>query len=170
MREVSKKQGLPQGLTIAGCGNTEGKNFDVSTHYNVVPGYAGGHEEHQYPELTNAQRDKWQGTSQKPYIPTVIVGWDKRPWEDASGKGTGGAKQGWFYTGRTPEHFKGFLKDAVKWMDDHPDQTVPERLVFIYAWNELGEGGYLVPTKGDPKALYLKAVKEVVTEQNKKMK
>jgi hypothetical protein len=32
----------------------------------------------------------------------------------------------------------------------------------IYAWNELGEGGYLVPTKGDPEASYLKQVKEAV--------
>lgn len=170
MQEVSKKQGLPQGLTIAGCGNTMGKNFDVTTHYNVVPGYSSGHEEHKYAELADAQRAKWQGKKEQPYIPTVIVGWDKRPWEDASGKGTGGGKQGWYYTGRTPAQFKDFLKDAVHWMDEHPEQTVKERLVLIYAWNELGEGGYLVPTKGDPKGLYLKAVKEVVKDQNKKGK
>jgi len=170
MQEVSKKGGLSQGLTIAGCGNTAGKNFDVTTHYNVVPGYAGGHEEHRYAELADAQRAKWLGTKAQPYIPTVIAGWDKRPWEDASGNGKGGAKQGWYYTGRTPGQFKDFLGDAVRWMDEHPDQTVPERLLLIYAWNELGEGGYLVPTKGDPKALYLKAVKEVVRDQNKKTK
>lgn len=55
-------------------------------------------------------------------------------------------------------------------MDDHPEQTVAERLLLIYAWNELGEGGYLVPTKGDPKAQYLKVVKEVVQSQNRKNK
>jgi hypothetical protein len=32
----------------------------------------------------------------------------------------------------------------------------------VYAWNELGEGGYLVPTKGDPGAAKLKMIKEVV--------
>ena len=41
-------------------------------------------------------------------------------------------------------------------------------MMLIYAWNELGEGGYLVPTKGDPKASYLKVVKDVVSNQNKK--
>jgi hypothetical protein len=170
MQEVSRQKGLAQGLTIAGCGNTAGKNFEVTTHYNVVPGYSAGPEEHPYEELANAQRVRWQGTSQQPYIPNVIVGWDKRPWEDASGNGKGGAKQGWYYTGRTPDQFKTFLKDAVRWMDEHPNETVPERLLFLYAWNELGEGGYLVPTKGDPKAKYLKAVKEVVRDQKKKGK
>ncbi|WP_414617951.1 glycoside hydrolase family 99-like domain-containing protein [Dyadobacter sp. 32] len=169
MQEVSQKQGLA-GLTIAGCGNTAGKNFDVRTHYNVVPGYSGGPEEHKYSELANAQRKQWQGTKEQPYIPTVIAGWDKRPWEDPSGNGKGGAKQGWYYTDRSPAQFKSLLKDAVDWMDVHPEQTAQERLMLIYAWNELGEGGYLVPTKGDPKASYLKTVKEVVAEQNKKVK
>lgn len=166
MQDVAVKQGL-SGLNIAGCGTTDGKNFSTRTHYNVVPGYSGGHEEHSYAELTNAQRERWQGTKEQPYIPTVIVGWDKRPWEDASGKGTGGAKQGWYYTGRTPDQFKHFLNDAVNWMDVHPEQTPAERMILIYAWNELGEGGYLVPTKGDPKASYLKVVQEVVSHQNK---
>jgi hypothetical protein len=165
MKEVSVKHGLP-GLTVAGCGNVAGKNFDISTHYNVVPGYASGSEEHQYAELINAQRERWKGTKEQPYIPTVIAGWDKRPWEDASGKGTGGAKQGWYYTGRTPEQFKDFVSEAVNWMDAHPEQTIAERMILIYAWNELGEGGYLVPTKGDPKASYLKAVHDVVKKQN----
>lgn len=169
MQQTSQKQGLKQGLTITGCGNTDGKNFDVSTHYNVVPGYSGGSEEHKYAELADAQRERWKGTAEKPYIPTVIAGWDKRPWEDASGKATsGGAKQGWFYTGKTPEQFKTFLTDAVTWMDKNPEQTIKERMMLIYAWNELGEGGYLVPTKGDPKASYLKVVKDVVSQQNKK--
>lgn len=32
----------------------------------------------------------------------------------------------------------------------------------IYAWNELGEGGYLIPTKGNKQGEHLKMVKEVV--------
>jgi hypothetical protein len=166
MQEVAQKSGLT-GLTIAGCGNTAGKIFNVTTHYNVVPGYSAGSQEHPYSELADAQRSKWQGSAQQPYIPTVIVGWDKRPWEDASGNGKGGAKQGWYYTGRTPEQFKTFLNDAVFWMDTHPEQTPKERMVLIYAWNELGEGGYLVPTKADPTGDYLKAVKEITSGQKK---
>ena len=32
-------------------------------------------------------------------------------------------------------------------MDEHPPQTTKERIGLISAWNELGEGRYLVPIK-----------------------
>jgi hypothetical protein len=50
-------------------------------------------------------------------------------------------------------------------MDQHPTQTTKERYVLVYAWNELGEGGYPVPTKGDPEASYLKVIREVVKKK-----
>jgi hypothetical protein len=161
MQSVSKEEGLA-GLSIAGCGNAADKNFEYKTHYNMNPGYVAGHEEHKYSELIDAHKKNWIGTEKQPYIPEVTVGWDKRPWEDKSGKGMGGSKEGWYFPNRTPKEFKGFLTDAVKWMDEHPAQTTKERYVLIYAWNELGEGGYLVPTKGDPEAKYLQVVKSVV--------
>lgn len=157
MQEVSKAQGLKQGLSIAGCGNTANKNFGLRTHYNIVPGYSAGSEEHKYAELVEAHKAQWTGTEQQPYIPEITVGWDKRPWENKTGKG-----QGWYYPDRKPAQVKGFITDAIKWMDEHPKQTTKERYVLIYAWNELGEGGYLVPTKGDPDASILKVVKSVV--------
>ncbi len=169
MQEAAKRQGL-KGLSITGCGNTMDKNFTYRTHYNVIPGYNSSHEEHKYAELADAQRKEWFGTINQPYIPTVIAGWDKRPWEDKSGNGQGGAKQGWYYPDHTPEQFKSLLTDAIKWMDKHPEQTTEERLITVYAWNELGEGGYLVPTKGDPDASYLKVIREVTSEQLKKFK
>ena len=160
MQDVSKKQGLP-GLSIAGCGNVADKNFNYKTHYNMNPGYVAGHEAHKYSELIDAHKKQWSGTEKQPYIPEVTVGWDKRPWEDKSGNGKGGAKEGWYFPNRTPEEFKGFLSDAITWMDEHPTQTLKERFVLVYAWNELGEGGYLVPTKGDPEASYLKVIKSI---------
>jgi hypothetical protein len=163
MQEVSKEQGLKGGLSIAGCGNTANKNFNYRTHYNMNPGYVAGAEEHKYSELVAAHEKNWKGTEEQPYIPEITVGWDKRPWEDKSGKGQGGAKQGWYFPDRTPEQFKNFLNDAIKWMDEHPTQTTKERMLLIYAWNEFGEGGYLVPTKGDPNASYLKVIKSIVT-------
>ncbi len=167
MQKVAQKHGL-KGLSIAGCGSTEDKNFNYRTHYNVIPGYTGGHEEHKYTELADAQRGQWKGTAQQPYLPTVIVGWDKRPWEDKSGNGQGGDKQGWYYPDHSPGAFKNLLTDAMKWMDEHPKETTKERLIVIYAWNELGEGGYLVPTKGDPDASYLKVVRDVVLGKDRK--
>ena len=47
-------------------------------------------------------------------------------------------------------------------INENPDKTVPEKIVLVYAWNELGEGGYLVPTKADPSAKKLKEIKKAV--------
>jgi len=160
MQDVAKKQGL-KGLSIAGCGNVEDKNFTYKTHYNMNPGYVSGHEEHKYSELVDFHKKQWIGSEKQPYIPEVTVGWDKRPWEDKSGKGKGGAEEGWYFPNRTPQEFQSFLTDASKWMDKHPTQTTKERIVLVYAWNELGEGGYLVPTKGDPNARFLKVIRSV---------
>jgi len=89
----------------------------------------------------------------------LSVGWDKRPWEGPSGLGQ---KEGWYYPDRTPEQFTGFLRDAIAWMDNNPDQTTQERILLIYAWNEFGEGGFIAPTRGDADGLFLKALRSVV--------
>jgi hypothetical protein len=157
MQDVAKAQGLKNGLSIAGCGSKAiGKSgFTLRTHYNVVPGYAAGSEEHKFAELVKATEDQWIGTEQQPYMPLITAGWDKRPWEGPNGNNV---KGGWYFPDSTPELFGNFLKDAIQWMDDNPTKTTKERIMLIYAWNELGEGGYLVPTKGDPDAAKLKMI------------
>ena len=55
------------------------------------------------------------------------------------------------------------MREAIRWMDEHPEQTTAERIVLVYAWNELGEGGYICPTKGDADGAYLKAIKAAIT-------
>ncbi len=160
MQEAAREVGFKNGIAIAGCGGGAKKKsgFTHSTHYNVIPGYADGSEEHKFEELINATKAQWSGTEQQPYIPLLTAGWDKRPWEGPDGLGQ---KEGWYYPDSNPDNFRGFLKDAIKWMDDNPTKTTKERLVLIYAWNENGEGGYLVPTKGDPGAAKLQVVKEI---------
>jgi hypothetical protein len=99
-----------------------------------------------------------------PYIPEITVGWDKRPWEGPDGRGGG---EGWYYPDRTPEQVENFVRDAISWMDENPTKTTKERIVLLYAWNENGEGGYLMPTKGDPNGEFLKAVKRVADDRTK---
>ena len=161
MQEAAKKEGFKKGIAIAGCGQGA-KNkpgFTHNTHYNVIPGYAAGSEEHKFEELVNATKAQWSGTEQQPYIPLLTAGWDKRPWEGPEGLGQ---VEGWYYPDSSPEKFKNFLVDAIQWMNNNPKKTTKERLVLIYAWNELGEGGYLTPTKDDPDAAKLKVIKSVV--------
>ncbi|NMB35867.1 MAG: hypothetical protein GX989_06235 [Firmicutes bacterium] len=162
MQVVAKEEGLKNGLSIAGCGEParSKSGFTHSTHYNVTSGYADGSEEHSFQELIDRAKPRWKGTEEQPYIPVINSGWDKRPWEGSNGLSNQPA--GWYFPDSSPELFKNFLMDAIQWMDDNPTKTPKERIVLIYAWNELGEGGYLVPTKGDPDAAKLKAIKEVV--------
>ncbi len=162
LQAAAKAAGLP-GLAIAGCGGGDAKvGFTHRTHYNIVPGYAAGSQEHKYADLAAAHQAAWKGSAQQPYIPEVTAGWDKRPWEGPSGLGQ---QQGWYFPDRSPEQFRQFLQSAVKWMDEHPDQTTAERLVLIYAWNEFGEGGYIAPTKADLDGAYLKVIREVTTSR-----
>ena len=158
MQETAKNEGFENGLAIAGCNAMNQPGFTHRTHYNVIPGYASGSEEHQFQELVDATEAQWSGTEQQPYIPLLTAGWDKRPWEGPDGLGQ---KEGWYYPDSSPEKFRNFLTDAVQWMDNNPTKTTKERLVLIYAWNEIGEGGYLVPTRDDPNAAKLKMIKEV---------
>lgn len=168
MQNVAKQNGF-KGLSIAGCGTPEKLNngFTHRTHYNIVPGYRAGSEAHPYSELVETHQKQWSGSAKTPYIPEVTVGWDKRPWEGPDGIN---APEGYYFVDRTPEQFEEFLRSAIVWMDQNPEQTTKERLITLYAWNELGEGGYLVPTKGDPEASYLKIVKKITSEYSRKTK
>jgi hypothetical protein len=158
-QDAARNAGLP-GIAIAGCGEgTLEMGYTHRTHYNVNPGYIEESERHTYSELVAANRAAWVGSPRQPYIPIVTAGWDKRPWEGPTGLNQ---EPGWYYPDRTPEQFAGFLRDAITWMDKHPDQTTADRIVLIYAWNEFGEGGYIAPTKGDPDEKYLKAIRSVV--------
>lgn len=163
-QDEARKGSLP-GLAIAACGSASPDlGYTHTTRYNIVPGYTAGEEEHKFAELTEVHKRAWAGRPEQPHIPCIIAGWDCRPWEGPTGGlwGGPGKKPGWYYPDRTPEAFAAHLRDAIAWMDKHPEQATAERLAVIYAWNEFGEGGYIAPTKGDPEARYLKALKAVV--------
>jgi len=159
LQEAAKAAGLP-GVAIAGCGGGPAElPYTHATHYNIVKGWEKGLEEHKYADLLKDQESAWHGTRERPYIPCLIAGWDRRPWEP---KDPAAGKTCWFYPDRTPEAFAAHVKAAVDWMDKHPDETTVERLAVICAWNEFGEGSYIAPTKGDPDGKYLKAVRAAV--------
>ena len=168
MQEAARKAGLP-GVAIAACGDdcvsrTTAMGYTHTTHYNITLGYTGGSEAHKYTELVQAHTQAWHGwhgCPEQPFIPELSAGWDKRPWEGLAGLNQ---KPGWYFPDRTPEQFADFLRQAITWMDTHPEQTTTERIVLIYAWNEFGEGGYIAPTKGDPEGKYLKALRSVLNK------
>jgi len=165
LQEAAKKAGFP-GVAVTGCGSGKVEDgFSVRTHYNVTPQgtWGGGYQRHSYQELEDSIVRSWKGVSGQPFIPVVTQGWDRRPWEAKNGEGLGdGEFVSWFFDKGTPEQFGNLLERLAVWMDANPAAVTKDRLAIIYAWNEIGEGGWLVPCRDDPDGAYLKAIRRVV--------
>jgi hypothetical protein len=162
LQESAKAAGFP-GVAVAYCGNGKPEDgFTLRTHYNIIPGN-GNHvsEPHPYQELVNAHMNAWNGSIQQPYIPVATVGWDRRPWESPDGFGSGSTPT-WYFEGNTPLAVESFINQMAIWMEHRPANCTSDKLALIYAWNEIGEGGWLVPCTDDPKGELLDAIKRVV--------
>ena len=166
LQEAAKKAGFP-GVLIAGCGSGNPEDgFQVRTAYNTKPSKGLGLEEiYPYKLLVDWNVSVWysKDRADMPYIPVATQGWDRRPWEAKNGEGLGkGSGVSQHFSRGTPEEFEAYLKRMGDWMDANPKQTTKDRLGLIYAWNEIGEGGWIVPCKDDPDGAWLKAVKRAV--------
>jgi hypothetical protein len=136
-----------------------GQNWDALTQY-AYPAIAGtGTGPRPFEELVRAERRTWAkfaGSTSHPYIPDVMVGWDPRPWRE-----TVQGRLFWFR--RNPSVMAAFVNAAIDWAHSHPrPRGVDASLVMLEAWNELGEGSYVIPTVGDCHA-YGSALARVVS-------
>ena len=156
LRAAAEAQGLP-GVYIAGgffagydpsrqdgsfpdLSMAVADGYDAVTMYNYsVSGVSGAQP---FSILSDAGRWIWaQGAlkSPLPFIPVAVDGWDARPWNEGNV---------WF--SRSPEDVTGLVSDAITWANSNPqlrpEPLLPAPIVLVEAWNELGEGSYLVPT------------------------
>jgi hypothetical protein len=97
---------------------------------------------------TQRQWDEYRATGAK-VVPLVTAGWDRRPrvehpvpWEKPGGDPNE------YYEPPKPPELAAHLKAALDWTAAHPE-AAEARAVLIYGWNELDEGGWLVPTKAE---------------------
>lgn len=154
--EMMRQYGY-DGLFSVGCSyRWPYKGFDMYSWYNTFPKKHFDGQEVDYGELTSALRESWQSIPiYEAVAPIVMSGWDPRPWRDKQDHSFT------YYTNRTPQKFKENLDDAFEFLRN---RNYKHKFIFIDAWNEMGEGSYLLPTKGDPKALYLKEIKKAKKE------
>lgn len=85
-------------------------------------------------------------------IPCAFVNWDNTPRYKERGQ---------VYIGATPAKFKNYFSKQIKRTKD----VYKKNIIFIFAWNEWGEGGYLEPDEQN-KYGYLEAVKKALMENN----
>lgn len=85
-------------------------------------------------------------------VPGAFVGWDNTP-----RKGNNGT----VYIGDTPEKFKMYLSKQIK----RAKEEYHKDMIFMYAWNEWAEGGYLEP---DERTGYknLEAIRDALKANN----
>jgi len=151
LKERAIKHGLP-GINIGGVWEQTGsKDIFKEDGYDIVTGYGfigagnakvGGFG--QYESLAIGHIAIWDSMTslKKPIIPIITSGWYPRPWPEE-------LKGGYYYPDRTPDKFNNFCLLAKNWLNTHENKVVFPKTILIYAWNELGEGGYIVPTVGD---------------------
>lgn len=160
LQKAAKKSGFP-GVYVIGCGNCLAANgFQAQTQYNTKP-KSGLNLTDIYPFrlLSDWNIKTWEQSNplNMAYVPCVTAGWDRRPWEDIVG-----VPVSVHFDRGTPQEFEFYVRSLKKWMELNPNKLTNNRLAIVYAWNEIAEGGWLVPCKDDPQGKYLKAIKKAI--------
>jgi Glycosyltransferase WbsX len=159
LRDAARAQGYPGVFIVGGIyvGATfdwnwyahisTAENFDAFTQYAypAAPGIRSG--QRPYREVSSVAEANWSrfATGAKPFIPDVMTGWDPRPWQEKV------AGQLWWYQ-RSPAQVGSFVQRAIQFEQANPtmrfEPPSAPPLLLIEAWNELGEGAYILPTVG----------------------
>lgn len=168
LQAASRKAGFP-GVKVVGCGNCSSENgFQAQTVYNTKPRQNLNFDDiYPYKMLVDWNISVWEryDNSKMPYIPTLTQGWDRRPWEENEEGIRKDVEISTHFKRGTPKEFESYLRSMINWMDENPQLVTKDRLGLIYAWNEIVEGGWLVPCEDDPNADYLKAIRKVVLSE-----
>ena len=167
LRDKAASAGFPEILIGGGLPTPNRQNVPrfAAEGYDFFTAYSAAFEletpgEHQYEELLNLLPDTWNKfltfSSPIPYAPVIVQGWDRRPLLKLGEA---------YYVNKTPRLFREQLRLARDFVDDNPSMRLPsrrggQRMVVIYAWNEIGEGGELIPTKRE-RDVYLRQVGRV---------
>jgi hypothetical protein len=133
----------------------------ISSYTAHCIGQVVDNKEFPYSMLAENNRKFWENAKAtgKEYIPTLNAGWDFRPMKRPEFPDRD-PKDDW-YAPPTPQELVDNLKSAMDWVKANPS-VCPANAVLIYAWNELSEGGWLVPTLSEGTAR-LDAMSKVLT-------
>jgi len=152
LRMGATSSGLPNPYIVHLWGWDGSKDVVDWLGLDAIGAYSLNFDDREAPYATLARKaeakwDEWRATGAKVF-PLVTAGWDRRPrvqhpvsWErpdppDASE---------FFYTTPTPAELATHLEAALDWCGQY-STTADASGVLIYAWNEIDEGGWLLPS------------------------
>jgi hypothetical protein len=148
-----KKKALALGfpdIRLAICLNNPGEmavaercGFDIITTYNnhasamqVSTGTISLNN--QILSNDNQEWTKMLRKTKKAVIPTITLNWDRRPWDT-------GVKMSKRFSGFSGESVKEAILSSKRWLSTN-DNRMDDKIAFVYAWNEYGEGAWLTPS------------------------
>lgn len=122
---------------------------------NAASSYSsnGGKKGAAYSDLVSYTQWNWDAYARAnpQVVPWVTTGWDRRPrlenpvfWETQYGQGV-------YYEPARPAEIADHLRAAIRWNAKNSAQAAANAVI-IYAWNEMDEGGWLVPTLSEKTA------------------
>lgn len=117
-------------------------NIDISFHKKK-----GGPEVFDYDDM-------WQKILETPPVSDKAIAGGFVDWDNTPRHGTRGS----CFKGVTPEKFEFYLRKQL----EHMHKDYHNNYLFLFAWNEWGEGGYMEPDEKNGYA-YLEALKKTLT-------
>lgn len=123
------------------------RHFHRTLDMSVLRGESGPARE-SYDEIWQTINSKgpWSPIS----VPCAMVDWDNTPRR---------GRRGWVAVGASPEKFRRYFADMLR----RAREVYNKDYVFVFAWNEWAEGGYLEPDEENAFA-YLEAIRDSLRE------
>ena len=151
---------------INGVGKKQSKLRSLIMKYSINIKRALGIKRSLMPQKSNQQVQRyeydeaWQKLlslkpspkSNEQMIPCAFTDWDNTPRY---------GECGWVYNGATPEKFKKYFSQLV----ENTKKYYNTDMIFVFAWNEWAEGGYLEPDEKNGWG-YLEAIKDTLIESS----
>jgi len=153
LRQKALRTGNKNPYLVHLWGWSGGKEVIDVLHVDAMGAYSLNFDDKSAPyatlvKKTEAKWDEWMKTGSK-VVPLVTAGWDRRPrvlnpvsWENSPRRLE---SLEYYYGPPTPEELAGLLQDALSWCVRNAE-TAEANTILIYAWNEIDEGGWLVPS------------------------
>ena len=165
LRQKAQLAGFPDVLIGSGVPNPNGEGDPIQKSenlgYNFMTAYQGDFSSlpagpNNYSVLLTILPQTWNEFKLRSiigYAPITVVGHDARPLNRFDEP---------YFINQTPALFNQQLQLAKDFIDQNPTLWIDgtDKMVIIHAWNEIGAGGYLIPTVAESDA-YLAQVNQV---------